>query len=307
MPMFERFKGQNLFSFMEHFPDDNACKAYLAEYRWQSGFVCPKCGGTEEHNSNIDFVKRCKKCKHSVSVTSGTIFHKVKFDLRKAFYIIFEMSTTTKGSSSPVLAKKLGIQQKTAWRFSHKVRMAMKSSEMYPFEGDVEVDETLMGGKEDGNQGRGAKSKDLIAVAIEKTKNDSGIKRAYAVKIENASNKELEIIFEKHISAEAKIKTDKWTGYIPLKKTWNIVQEKSKGGENFELIHRFIMGLKQWVRGIYHRVSSEHLQSYLNEYTYRFNRSIFKETAFDKLIQRMLMEKPIMCQSLKLCSPNLKT
>ena len=114
-------------------------------------------------------------------------------------------------------------------------------------------------------------------------------------------------IFEKHISSEANVKTDKWTGYSPIKKLWNIEQEKSKGGENFELIHRFIMGLKQWIRGIYHKVSSEHLQSYLNEYTYRFNRSIFKETIFDNLIQRMLKEQPIMAASLKLCSPNLKT
>jgi transposase-like protein/predicted RNA-binding Zn-ribbon protein involved in translation (DUF1610 family) len=305
--MFEKFKGQNLFTFMEYFPDDDSCKSYLYMHRWKDGFQCPKCGSTEEHHSNISYVKRCKKCKHSVSVTSETIFHKLKFSLRKAFYIVFEMSTTTKGSSSPVLAKKLGIQQKTAWRFSHKVRMAMKSSEMYPFEGDVEVDETLIGGKEDGNQGRGAKSKVPVVVAIEKNKNESGIKRAYAIKIDDTSSEELKKIFEKHISTQASVRTDKWTGYMPLKQTWNINQEKSKGGENFELIHRFIMGLKQWLRGIYHRVSTEHLQSYLNEYTYRFNRSIFKETVFDNLIQRMLIEKPITCQSLKLCVTNLKT
>ncbi len=305
--MFKKFEGQNIFSFMEHFPDDDACKSYLYESRWKSGFKCPKCGSTEEHHSKDKYSKRCKNCKHTVSVTSGTIFHKLKFSLRKAFYIIFEMSTTTKGSSSPVLAKKLGIEQKTAWRFSHKVRMAMKSSEMYPFEADIEVDETYIGGKEDGNQGRGAKEKDIVVVAVEKTKNDTGIKRAYALKIDNTGSKELMKIFEKHISSEANVKTDKWTGYSPIKKLWNIEQEKSKGGENFELIHRFIMGLKQWIRGIYHKVSSEHLQSYLNEYTYRFNRSIFKETIFDNLIQRMLKEQPIMAASLKLCSPNLKT
>ncbi len=280
---------------------------YLSEYRWQDGFICSKCGCIEEHNSNKEFVKRCKNCKHSMSVTSGTVFHKVKFDLRKAFYIIYEMSTTTKGSSITVLSRKLGLQQKTVWNFCCKVRKTMKSSELHLLKGELEVDETLIGGQEKGHQGRGAKNKDIVVAAIEKTKEENGIKKAYALKIENASSEELEKIFEKHITQEANINTDKWAGYNPCKKLWNIKQEKSKGGENFELIHRFFMGLKSWLRGIYHKVSSEHLQEYLDEYTYRFNRSIFKETIFDKLIQRMIKGKHITCNSLKLRSANLNT
>ncbi len=99
------------------------------------------------------------------------------------------------------------------------------------------------------------------------------------MKIENTSADELKKILEVHIDKSAKILTDKWTGYSPLKEHYQITQEKSKGGGNrasnrFELIHRYIQGLKSWLRGIYHRVESRYLQVYLDEYSCGFNRSL---------------------------------
>ena len=135
-------------------------------------------------------------------------------------------------------------------------------------------------------------------------KDEDGIKRAYAMVIENTSSGELRTIFDSHISSESTVKTDKWTGYSPLKKEWDIEQEKSRGGENFELMNRFVMGLKGWCRGIYHRVTGIYLQAYLDEYCYRFNRSLFKETAFDKLIQRMVMEDPLQYKTLRINNLN---
>lgn len=211
--------------------------------------------------------------------------------------IVFQMSTTSKSVSSNQLAPSLGINLKTAWLFEQKVRIAMKSSENYPLKGEVDVDEAFIGGKEDGHQGRGNESKSTIVVAIEKTKNDDGIKRAYALKIDNTSSDELVKIFQKHTGGEpldeaAHITTDKWTGYSPLTKNWNITQQKSIGGENFQLMHRLIQGVKSWIRGIFHKVSTKYLQVYLDEYCYRFNRNIFKKSIFDNLIQRMIKAKP---------------
>lgn len=290
--LMELFKGMSILEFTDKFKDDDSCKAYLAHHKWSKGFTCPKCGCTEHHQSKDIYVKRCKKCYNRESATSGTLFHKVKFPLRKAFMIVFQMSTTSKSVSSNQLAQSLGINLKTAWFFEQKVRIAMKSSENYPLKGEVDVDEAFIGGKEEGHQGRGNESKSTIVLAIEKTKNDDGIKRAYALKIDNTSSDELVKIFQKHIDETAHITTDKWTGYSPLTKNWNIIQQKSIGGENFQLMHRLIQGVKSWIRGIFHKVSSKYLQAYLDEYCYRFNRNIFKESIFDNLIQRMIKAKP---------------
>jgi transposase-like protein len=289
---FETFKGLGILEFTDKFSDDNKCKEYLYEKKWNNGFVCKKCSHDVALNSSALYLKQCKKCLHIESCTSGTLFHKVKFPLRKAFYILFTMSNTSKGSSSLNLSKLLLINRNTAWLFQQKIRIAMESSKNYPLNGKVVVDETYVGGKEIGHQGRGADTKQKVVIAIESTPDEDGIKRVYAMHIESASASELKKIFEAHISKSADIKTDKWSGYSPLKSVWNIQQEKSKGGENFELMNRFCMGLKGWLRGIYHHVDPAFLQKYLDEYCYRFNRSIYKETAFDKLIDRMMQSKP---------------
>jgi transposase-like protein/predicted RNA-binding Zn-ribbon protein involved in translation (DUF1610 family) len=292
------FKGMNILEFTDKFKDDNSCKEYLAKYKWANGFVCPKCGCNHHHQSKDPYIRRCRDCYHVDSVTAGTLFHKVKFGLRKAFTMVFMMTTTSKGQSANQFAKTLSINKDTAWLFAQKIRHAMDSSQQYPLTGKVEVDEAFIGGKEEGNQGRGNKSKDTIVVAIEKTKDESGAKRAYAMKIDNTSSEELKKIFEAHISTQAQVLTDKWTGYSPLKETYQITQEKSKGGENFELMHRYIQGLKSWLRGIYHSVDSRYLQVYLDEYSFRFNRSLWKESIFDKLIQRMVEAKPLTYKTL---------
>lgn len=288
--MFEQFQGQSLIKFSDTFNTSEKCKKYLANYKWKEGFNCSKCNNVQYWKGIKQFTRVCKNCRHVESVTSNTFFHKVKFDLRKAFLIIFEMSTSSKGTSSVNIGQRYEINQKTAWLFMSKVRNAMKSQEKHPLEGSCEVDECYLGGHEEGKIGRGSVSKKKIVVVIEKS-GEYGIKRAYAVKIENCSSHELSKIFTKHISQKAKVKTDKWKGYKPLMKSYNIEQEKSMPNVNFNLTHRFIQGLKSWLRGVYHHVSEQHSQSYLNEYCYRFNRHGSKGTIFDNLIKRM-MQKP---------------
>lgn len=300
----ELFKGMNLLEFTDRFKDDESCMEYLAHHKWSHGFRCCKCGCNDALNTTRKHIKQCKKCLHLESSTAGTLFHKVKFSLRKAFVMVYTMSTTSKGSSANNFSRTLGVNKNTAWLFQQKIRVAMESSQQYPLKGNVVVDEAFIGGKEEGHQGRGPGTKQQIVIAIEATKDEDGIKRAYAMVIENTSSSELRTIFDSHISNESSVRTDKWTGYAPLKKEWDIVQEKSKGGENFELMNRFVMGLKGWCRGIYHRVTGIYLQAYLNEYCYRFNRSLFRETAFDKLIQRMIAAEPIEYKTLKINNLN---
>lgn len=289
----EQFKGTNLIDFMDRFSNDEKCKEYLAEIKWSTCFVCSKCNNTQFWmKKNDPYVRVCKACRHINSATANTLFHKVKFGLRKAFLILFEMSTTTKGCSSPVIARKYGINQTTAWLFMAKVRKAMASSGQYPITGTCEVDEILIGGKREGKPGRGAAGKKKVSIVVEKD-GRGGIKRAYGVKIVDFSTVELRKIFDQHIDSEAKVETDLWKSYQPLKGSWNITQSKSSPTENFQTIHRFIQQLKSWIRGIYHHISNVHLQGYLDEFCFRMNRHLFREGNFNRLTVRMMEHEPI--------------
>lgn len=289
----EQFKGTNLIEFMDRFSTEEKCKNYLLEIKWKDGFVCDKCKHTSYWAKKDNrYVRVCKNCRHINSITANTLFHKLKFPLRKAFLILFEMSTTTKGASSPVLARKLGINQKTAWLFMSKVRGAMKSSGRHLLEGNCEVDEILIGGQVSGKRGRGSQGKKKASILIEKD-NKGGIKRAYGLKIDNFSSKELGKIFDRHLGKKAKIETDLWKGYLPLKDEWDISQSKSEPTKNFQTIHRFIQQLKGWLRGIFHQVKGRYLQGYIDEFCYRMNRHLFRETIFDNLINRMMNHQPM--------------
>ncbi len=286
MDIFEEFKGQNEIEFIKTFSNADTCLGYLSDHKWKNGFRCYNCGSTEEHKCNIAHHKRCKKCLRIISPTANTLFHKVKFGIDKAFYVVFKMSAPTKSISAEQLAKSIGVNRKTALLFQHKVRLAMKSSGQYPMTGQVEVDEAFIGQQEEAIGG-GAVDKSQIAVAVKK-QGATGIKRVYICKIDNASAGELKVIFDKHISPLAKVLTDKWSGYSPLKELYNITQEKSEPDKNFKVIHRCIQQLKSWLRGIHHSVNPAYLQGYLDEFCYRINRSIHKETIFDNLTLRMV-------------------
>ena len=218
------------------------------------------------------------------------MFHKVKFDLLKAFYVVYFVSTNKKGITSTELSRKLNLRQKTCWAFKRKVMKAMKSSGNHPITGKVDVDETVFGGQETGVSGRQNNKKKLVVIGVEKKKN--GVSRVYARVIQKADAKSLGGFMRDHIHLDAEVSTDKWTGYIPLLKEFkNMTQYYSgeKGG-NFPEIHRVIMTMKSWLRGVHHHVTD--LQDYLDEYCYRFNRSFMKEIIFDNLIQRMISAKP---------------
>jgi transposase-like protein len=298
MDLFTKFEGENELEFHKRFSDKSVCYAHLAHYKWSEGFVCPHCQSTEEHHCSKEHHKRCKKCLRIISPTANTLFHKVKFGIDKAFYVVFKMSATTKSISAEQLSKSIGVNRKTALLFQQKVRLAMKSSQKQPMTGQIEVDEAFIGQQEEGNVGRGAENKAQIVVAVEK-QGATGVKRMYAKVIENASSTQLKAIFEEHIAKEAKVLTDKWKGYSPLTELYSISQEKSQPDTNFKVMHRCIQQLKSWIRGIHHSVNHDYLQGYLDEFCYRINRSIHKNTIFENLIQRMVVAHNITKNQIK--------
>jgi hypothetical protein len=288
--MEKRFESLTIFDFQEQFPDDKSCMDYLSNIKWANGFVCPKCGNTKYCKGDKEHIRQCTKCNYLASPTSGTLFHKVKFPLLKAFYIVYYVSTNKKGISSTELSRKLGLRQKTCWLFKQKVMHGMRSSGKNKIQGKVEVDESVVGGQEEGVVGRKKGKKKLVVFAIEKK--GRGVSRFYGKVIEQSSAIELGDFMKANIEPDAMVKTDKWTGYTPLKKDFiNLIQIPSgKKGENFPELHRVIMGFKGWLRGMHHH--ADHLQAYINEYSYRFNRNYMKVNIFDNLLNRMMIAKP---------------
>ena len=288
--MEQRFRSLSLFGFRDKFPDADSCLAYLAKLKWADGYNCRKCEHEKSCEGMSPYSRQCTRCNYTESPTANTLFHKVKFDLLKAFYIVYFVSTNKKGITSTELSRKLSLRQKTCWSFKRKVMKAMKSSGSHPMTGTVEVDETVVGGQEEGVRGRENKGKKLVVVGVEKKK--KGVSRLYARVIPNSSSDSLGSFMKHHISPSAKITTDQWTGYGPLEKDFeNLIRIPSgKKGGNFPELHRTIMNLKGWLRGMHHHVND--LQDYLDEYCYRFNRSFMKEGIFDNLVMRMVKCEP---------------
>ncbi len=283
----EIFRGQNLIQFAERFKTDEDCLIYLSEIKWESGYVCRKCGHTK-YQERKNHSRTCNHCSDTESPTANTLFHKVKFGLRKAFFMCFEMATTTKSLSASQMSVRFGVRENTARLFMHKVREAMKSSENNPMDGIVHVDEFVVGGKEQDKPGRSYDSKKKKSICAVQLTEDGKVKRFYVLKIKDFSAKSLRTIFDKHVSTDADITTDEWKGYRPIMKEYNIVQIPSDNGGNFKALHTMIHQVKSWLRTTYSWVSEKNIDRYYNEFCYRINRSQNKETIFNNLIKRMV-------------------
>lgn len=286
------FKGQNLLEFSDRFKTDEDCKEYLASIKAKSDYKCTRCNHAA-CQIRKDFGRQCNICGHIESATADTLFHKVKFGVRKAFFICFEMATTTKSLSASYMSVRYGVTEKTARLFMHKVREAMASSGNHPMDGEVHVDEFVLGGKDEGKTGRSYDSKKKKAVTAVQLTRDGKVKRMYAMKIDDFSARSLQYIFVDHISREARVTTDKWRGYRPIAKVYDITQIKSDKGLNFKALHTMIHQVKSWIRTTYSWVSDDNLNRYFNEFCFRINRSQSKQTIFNNLITKMVQGEKI--------------
>ena len=283
----DKFIGVNSITFNKRFKEDADCYEYLSLIKWENGFVCRKCNYDKHYKGKKPFSKRCLRCKYDESPTANTMFEKLKFPILIAFHIVFKISTKKKGMSSMELSNEFELRQKTCWTFKQKVQQVMKSSLKSSLTGLVHADEFVIGGPEEGKRGRSKGVKKLIVLALEIV--EDGVGRAYAEVIENSSAKELGSFLMKYVSKDAELISDKWKGYTPLKKEFTkLKQVASDEGKNFKELHIHIMNIKGWLRGIHHHCSKEHMQDYLNEYHFRYNRRSNMGTIFDVLMKKMV-------------------
>ncbi len=285
--------------FREHFGSSGQCLQYLSEKKWSGGYACRKCGHSKYSKGKKMHGRRCTRCGYDESPTSHTLFHKLKFGIDRAFEMTFDIVTSKKGANSIWLAEKYGVKQMTAWFFRQKIQVAMKSSQRFPLEHEVHVDEFEIGTPKEGEPGRShSEGKARVVIALEYRKGKPG--RGYARMIEDYSSTSLKPIFDDHIRKDASVITDGWSGYSPLKKHFpKLKQRLSNNGKNFTMLHLQIRNFKNWLRGVHSYCNREYLHRYIDEYFYRFNRLNFRESIFEKLLDRMVSTKPITHESVR--------
>lgn len=163
------FKGTSAIEFNKRFPDNESCYRYLIEWKWGKGFSCSKCSCDQSHKGRTYYHRRCKPCHYDESVLANTIFHGMKMPILKAFHMIFRLTAKKKGMSTTKLGSEVGVQQKTAWLFKRKVQVAMKQDNNDKLNGNVDVDETILGARTDRKNGaRNLEKKKALMIACHK-------------------------------------------------------------------------------------------------------------------------------------------
>lgn len=263
--------------FIEYFKDEDTCRKHFAKIRFAGGEYCPHCGHDTIYTFNDGKRYRCAKCKRDFTVITGTVFGETKLPLKKWFIAIYLLSTTSKGISSVQLAKHVGVTQKTGWFMDHRIRKAMKENKGRLF-GTVEVDETYVGGvakamhkDKRAKQGTGGVGKTAVMGLLQREG------RVIAGCIPTSDGQTLHGQIRKHVEPGSTVYTDAWRGYNGLHshyahETVDHAVCYGIGELHTNSIESFWALFKRGYTGIYHQMSRKHLQRYIEEYTFRFNR-----------------------------------
>ena len=297
---------RDLPTFLERFGTDEACRACLVRARWPQGFRCGGCGHDQAYSHKKRLIEECMACGKQHSILAGTIFEQTKTGLGRWFLAIYLVTSSKGGISAMELQRQMGFgSYGTAWAWLHKIRRAMVVPGREPLRHRVEADETLVGGPQPGRPGRGAAGKTVIAGAVESRRGTARGRRLGRLRLQavrDASASSLVGFLGQNVLRPATVATDGWSGYrgleaagyahepIPLARSWG------DAALRLPAIH-LVFGLaKRWLLGTHHgAVSAKHLQSYLDEYVFRFNRRTAKSIAhrFARLIEQAVLTQPI--------------
>jgi hypothetical protein len=304
--------------FQKVFPDDHACSKYLEAVRWPSGFTCPKCASVGEpyrFATRSSVVLRCRKCKQNASLTAGTVMQSTHSPLSTWFWAAYLVTTQTPGQSALQFQRQLGLSRyETAFQILHKLRAGMVRPERETIGGEhpVEIDECFIGGRSRGT-GSGVHDMATVIGAVEvrarkdaedraakyKENHAGGVpvkKLVYAGRlrlrvIPSREAKDLLLFAYENVAKDSLIKTDAWRAYTELPQMGFrhdplvLAGDPDKADAHLPMIHLVFSNLKTWILGTHHgRIGQHHLQAYLNEYVFRFNRRFYPMTAFNSVL-----------------------
>lgn len=299
---------RNINELEARFSTEEACRAYLFRLRWPEGFRCPRCGGSKAWPFRSVRLE-CGDCGHQTSVTAGTIFQDTRKPLVMWFRTMWWVTSQKNGTSALGLQRVLGLgSYKTAWTWLHKFRRAMVRPGRDRLTGRIEVDETFVGGLEEGVRGRQTETKALVVIAAQE--DGAGMGRIRMRRIADASAESLESFIAENIEPGSMIHTDGWPGYGGVAAKGYVHQvtvltgKRQSASELLPLVHLVASLLKRWLLGTHQgAVSREHLDSYLDEFTFRFNRRNSKSRGklFYRLVQQAVAVEPVPYKAMVKC------
>jgi hypothetical protein len=304
--------------FQRVFPDDKACAKYLERMRWPKGFTCPKCAHVGEpyrFATRTSTVLRCRECKVNTSLTAGTVMQSSHTPLSTWFWGGYLVTTQTPGQSALQFQRQLGLSRyETAFQILHKLRSAMvrPDRDSIGAEHPVEIDECLVGGRTRA-EGSGVHDMATVVGAVEvRLRKDARERSAkhrenhrgsipfkklvYAGRIrlrivDGRDSKSLIPFVSTNIAKGATVRTDGWAAYEELPGLGYTHQPLVTAGDpdlaegHLPMIHLVFSNLKTWILGTHHgRIAQHHLQAYLNEYVFRFNRRFYPMTGFNSVL-----------------------
>jgi hypothetical protein len=308
----KKYKERSLIEFQKEFPDNEACAKHIAAQRWPGGFVCTRCGNKEAWYLSKRHLFDCKSCRFQTSITAGTIFHSTRTPLVKWYWMIYHIAMDKVGVSIAEMQRLLDIKEyRTAWLMAHKIRKAMADRDaQYSLAGLVEMDDTFFGPKGT-KRGRGSERKSTVLCAVSLYRDRQGNERpgfAHMQVVDNASTGIIEDFLDRLGCGSATkegqdlleaIRTDGWRSYGKAAKSTDlahykvILRDPKAAGKLLPWVHRVISNAKAVIRGSHRGVSEKHLQAYLSEICYRFNRRFWEKELFDRLVKACISTETI--------------
>lgn len=264
----------SLLDFYDAYETEDACWTQLRQARWgEDDFTCPECG-EEEHWGLIETRRlfECYECGRQTSVTAGTILQDTKLDLRTWFMAAYLLVTAKKGMSTPDLARKVDVSEKTAWYLSHKILEVLGKEQAKELFGVVEADETFLEGE--GEEGGRASNEQMVVGVVERDEEGEGLGRLALRHIPRASKEELHGCVEDHVVEGSRVRTDGWQPYRGLEEHTHVRLPESEGlgpGRQLPGIHIVFSNLKRVMKGVHTHASDGKLQSFLEAFAFRFN------------------------------------
>ena len=284
----------SLIEFQRHFPDEAACAAWLAKLRWPDGFRCPACGYDDAWALRTKpWTFECRGCRRQTSVKAGTILHGSKLSLTVWFWAAYLMATHFNGISATQLQVQLDLDSyESAWLLAAKLRRAMTAPGRNPLAGLVEIDEASIRSRAGENarsgRGRSHEGKLLIAGAVEivAAGDETAPGRIHLATIEDFSAETLHRFVADEVEPGSLVKTDGWRAYNKAEGVLHLLHVDGPQPAHLAMpwIYRVFSLFKTWALGVYHGLRPKHLQTYLDEFVFRFNRRRSRHAAFKTLL-----------------------
>jgi len=305
-------RGRSLSDFQKSFPDEQACAAFLFERRWPDGFVCPACGMRRAAAlKSRPRLYECLDCGKQTSLTSGSAMHRSKLPLTAWFWAAHLMTTHSNGMSARQLEDQLGVTYRTAWLLAQKLRRSMVDPNRDPLEGVVEVDQAEIPFREgEAFFDSGGAGKILVIGAVEVVDRESnrakprrkGAKyldtrsgRLRLATIGDNSARSIEAFVRANVKPGATLLTDGHKSYPCVSGYRHDPRTVGAMAGHLVLpwIHRAFSLLKRWSLGTYHGLRRKHVDTYLNEFVFRYNRRFYRHVSFETLLGLAAHNEPM--------------